>query len=140
MAITFTNTYHDKIIDTLSTVLANEFSVPTFLDEHRGNHSFLITPESDSLVTQMSGGTQREFTIQIEYKLKKGGQYNKNDFKQTTNIMERLKRLVHNNTSYDSGATWFDALIDSIEYTRDEDDPSVLISTAIFNCQHIEAI
>ena len=46
MAITFTNTYHDKIIDTLSTVLANEFSVPTFLDEHRGNHSFLITPDS----------------------------------------------------------------------------------------------
>jgi hypothetical protein len=53
--------------------------------------------------------------------------------------MERLKKLIHNNTSYDNGATWFDAVISSIEYTKDEDDPSVLISTAIFNCQHIEA-
>ena len=140
MAITFTNIYHDNIISTLSTVLSDEFPIPTYLDEHRGNHSFLVTPESDSLITKMSSGVQREFNIAIEYRVKKGGQYNKNDFKQITNVMERLRRLIHNNSSYNNGLTWFDAVIDSIEYIRDEDDPSILTSTATFNCQHIEAI
>ena len=72
--------------------------------------------------------------------MKSGGNYHKNDFKQISNIMERLKRLIFNNMSKDSGDTWFDAGISSIEYERDEEDKSILRSIATFNCSNIEII
>ncbi len=140
MAITYTNTYYDDIIENLATIINNEMSIPIYYDEHRGNHSFLITPESDNLVDYLSGGIHREFNVNIEYKLKIGGQYNKNNFKQVSNIMERLKRLVYNNQSYNSGENWFEAKIENVEYERDEENLSTLRAVAVFNCQNIEAI
>ena len=41
MAITFENIIHDRIIDALQGLLVNEFTVPVYVDEHRGNQSFL---------------------------------------------------------------------------------------------------
>ena len=52
--------------------------------------------------------------------------------------MERLKRLINSNTSFEN--KWFDARISSIEYERDEDDQSLIKSIAIFNCQNIEVL
>ena len=140
MPITFTNTIYDKIITTLSTVINNEFNIIINYDEHKGNQSFLITPESDTLVSNLSNGTQREYEINISYQVKQGGQYTKNNIKQVSNIMERLKRLINNNLSYDNGSTWFDANINSIEYERDEDDPTLLRGVPIFNCNNIEVL
>ena len=140
MAITLTNIIHDKIMDSLATLINDEFNSPVYYDEHRGNHSFLLTPTNDELITHLSDGIERQYTIEIEYQLKIGGQYNKNDFKQVSNIMERFKRLIFNNMSYSSGDSWFDAGVDSIEYSRDEDDPSILKSIANFNCANIETI
>ena len=54
--------------------------------------------------------------------------------------MERLKRLIFNNISYNSGDTWFDAGISNIEYERDEEDKSIIRSIATFNCTNIEII
>ncbi len=140
MPITFTNTIFDKIITTLTTVINNEFNIIINYDEHKGNQSFLITPESDTLVSNLSNGIQREYEINISYQVKQGGQYTKNNIKQVSNIMERLKRLINNNLSYDNGSTWFDANINSIEYERDEDDPTLLRGIAIFNCNNIEVL
>ena len=138
MAITFTNTIYDDVMETLATLINDEFSIRIFYDEHKGAHSFLLIPDSDDLVENLSTGTQRAYSVLINYQLKIGGQYTKNNMKQVSNIMERLKRLVYNNTSYSSGATWFDANISSIEYERDEDDQSLLRGVGTFNCQNIE--
>jgi len=88
----------------------------------------------------MSSGVQREYDILINYQLKFGGQYNKNNIKQVSNIMERLKRLILNNVSSSNGEKWFDANISSIEYEIDEDDPTLLRGVGTFNCQNIEVI
>ena len=140
MPITFTNTIYDDVMESLVTLINDEFSIPVHYDEHRGNSSFLLIPESDTLVTYMSSGAQREYNILVNYQLKFGGQYNKNNIKQVSNIMERLKRLILNNVSYSSGEIWFDANISSIEYEIDEDDPTLLRGIGTFNCQNIEVI
>lgn len=140
MPIDFTNILFTKIIEPLTSLINAEFNIGVHYDEHRGNSSFLITPQSDSLVTQLSYGTQREYDIEISYEVKFGGSYNKNSIKQVSGIMERLKRLVDNNPTSSNGAEFFDANISSIEYERDEDDKSLLRGIATFNCQNIEAL
>jgi hypothetical protein len=140
MAINFSNTIYDEIMETRATLINDEFSVGVFYDKHSPPQSFLLTPESDELVTNLSNGTQREYSVEVSYQLKIGGQYNKNNMKQVTQVLERLKRLIHNNNSYSNGSVWFDANISSIEYERDEDDESLLRGIGIFNCQNIEVI
>tara|TARA_R110002020_G_scaffold432798_1_gene642853 strand:+ start:1065 stop:1487 length:423 start_codon:yes stop_codon:yes gene_type:complete len=140
MAITFENTIYDKIVESLVTLINGEFTAPVYYDQHKGNHSFLITPSNDELIGHLSDGIERQYTIEVQYQLKIGGQYNKNDFKQISNTMERFKRLIFNNMSYSSGDVWFDAGIENIGYERDADDDSLLRSIANFNCTNIEII
>ena len=140
MAITYSNTIYDDIMETLATIVNDEFNISVHYDEHKPPQSFLFTPSSDELVETLSTGIHRECSIEINYQLKSGGQYTKNNLKQVSNVMERLKRLVHNNTSYNNGATWFSANISSIEYERDDDDQTLLRGVAMFNCQNIEVI
>jgi hypothetical protein len=140
MAITFTNTIYDDVIDSLATIINDEFSIPIHYDEHRGNQSFLLTPESDTLLEHLSSGISREYSILVEYQVKSGGTYNKNSFKQVSNIMERFKRLVFNNINYSSGTSWFDGRVTDIEYSRDEDDETLLKGVATFVCNNIEII
>ena len=138
MAITYTNTIYDDVMESLATLINDEFSIPVYYDEHKPPQSFLLTPQSDNLITHLSSGMERAYEIEINYQLKSGGQYTKNNMKQVSNIMERLKRLIFNNISYSSGVKWFDAGIISIEYERDEDDESLLRGIGIFNCTNIE--
>jgi hypothetical protein len=140
MAITFTNIIFDKIMETLTTLINDEFNIAVYLDEHKPPQSFVLTPESDELVINLSTGVQRAYQIEISYQLKFGGQYTKNNIKQVSNVMERLKRLIHNNSSYSTGATWFEASLESIEYERDEDDQTLLRGIGVFNCQNIEVM
>ena len=140
MAITYSNTIYDDIMETLATLINDEFNIAVYYDEHKPPQSFMLTPSSDELVVNLSSGTQREYNIEVNYQLKVGGQYTKNNMKQVSNIMERLKRLVYNNSSYSNGATWFDANITSIEYERDEDDQTLLRGIGTFNCNNIEVM
>ena len=73
MAITFTNISYDNVIDSLNTIISDEFAIPVKYDEHKGNQSFLITPEDDSLDHQTPGMQVREHTVGISYQLKTGG-------------------------------------------------------------------
>lgn len=140
MPTDFTNILFTNILKPLATLVNNEFNIPVYYDEHRGNSSFILIPQSDELVTQLSYGTQREYNIEINYQLKLGGNYNKDSIKQVSNIMERLKRLINNNTISNNGSEFFDANISSIEYQRDEEDASLLRGVATFNCQNIEVL
>ena len=140
MPITFTNTIYDDVIDSLATIINDEFIIPVHYDEHRSNQSFLLIPESDTLIEHLSSGISREYSISVEYQVKSGGTYNKNSFKQVSNIMERFKRLVFNNINYSSGTSWFDGRVTDIEYSRDEDDETLLKGVATFVCNNIEII
>ncbi len=140
MPTDFTNILFTNILKPLATLVNNEFKIPVYYDEHRGNSSFVLIPQSDDLVTQLSYGTQREYNIEINYQLKLGGNYNKNSIKQVSGIMERLKKLINSNTISNNGSEFFDANISSINYERDEEDSSLLRGVAIFNCQNIEVL
>ena len=140
MAITFTNIIFDEIIENLAKLINDEFNIPVHYDEHKGVQSFLLTGLSDDFVINLSTGVQREYAVEVNYQLKIGGQYTKNNIKQVSNVMERFKRLVFNNKILSNGSEWFDAQVSSINYEQNEDDETLLNGIANFTCQNIEVI
>ena len=140
MAITFTNIIFDEIIENLAKLINDEFNIPVHYNEHKGVQSFLLTGVSDDFVTNLSTGVQREYGVEVNYQLKIGGQYTKNNIKQVSNVMERFKRLVFNNKILSNGSEWFDSQVSSINYEQNEDDETLLNGIANFTCQNIEVI
>ena len=140
MSITFKNIIFDEIIENLAKLINDEFNIPVHYNEHKGVQSFLLTGLSDDFVTNLSTGVQREYAVEVNYQLKIGGQYTKNNIKQVSNVMERFKRLVFNNKILSNGSEWFDAQVSSINYEQNEDDETLLNGIANFTCQNIEVI
>ena len=137
--ITYENVVFDRIIESLNTLLADEFSIPVRYDEHKGNHSFLITPGEDELIELISGGQSRTYSILISYELTSGGEYTKNNVKQVSEIAERVKRLIMNNTAYTPSDVykWHDGRIETITYSRED---GILKANLEFNCTVTEVI
>ena len=51
--------YNNKIFDIVDKVrdlVANEMTIPIFMDSHQGNHSILIQPISDNLTQFIATG------------------------------------------------------------------------------------
>jgi hypothetical protein len=144
MAITYENVIFDRVIDSLHSLLADEFSVPILFDEtdERSNQSFLIRPVSDSLLELLANGQSRQYEIEINYELRLSGNYTKNSYKQLTEIAERMKRLMHNNSSYSPSGSykWHEGRIQSTSFERDEEDPTVSNVTMQFNCTSTEVL
>ena len=140
MAITFENIIYDRIVDALQGLLVNEFNVSVYLDEHKGNQSFLLSPTSDSLNEYAQNFQSRDYIVEIAYQLKVGGAFTKNSVKQVSNVAERVKRLIYNNAAYSPSSVykWHDGNIDSIEYIRDEDSPDLITAVMNFNCTSTE--
>tara|TARA_R100000808_G_scaffold17235_1_gene38241 strand:+ start:270 stop:707 length:438 start_codon:yes stop_codon:yes gene_type:complete len=130
MAITYTNVIYEKVIDNLHTILADEFNIAILYDDtsDRPNQSFLVTPVSDSLDEQLTTGSVREYTININYQIDFGGNYTKNSIKQVSLVAERIKRLIKNNENYtvSSERQWHNAMVNNIEYLRNDDDSNLL--------------
>ena len=141
MAITYENVIYDQVIDSINTILADEFNISVVFDEpaDRGNQSFLVTPSEDSQVNTLASGQLRQVTVLINYELKTGGNYTKNSVKQITSITERLKRLLFNNKTYTVSGTnrYRNGLVENIIYER-EDNVSRSITT--FSCQTLELV
>ena len=140
MAITFENIIYDRVVDALRGLLVNEFNVPIYVDEHRGNQSFLLTPESDSINEYGNNFQSRDYSIEIAYRLKLGGPYTKNSIKQVSNVAERVKRLIYDNHAYSPSNVykWHDGNVSLIEYNRDEDNPDLINAVINFNCTSTE--
>jgi hypothetical protein len=137
--ITYENVVFDRIVESLNTLLADEFSIPVRYDEHKGNQSFLITPGEDELIELISKGQSRTYSILISYELTSGGEYTKNNVKQVSEIAERVKRLIMNNTAYTPSDVykWHDGRIETITYSRED---GILKANLEFNCTVTEVI
>ena len=133
MAITYENVVFDRIIESLNTLLADEFSISIRYDEHKGNQSFLITPSEDELIEYNSDGQTRTYSIAISYEVVSGGEYTKNNIKQVSETAERVKRLIQNNTAYSPSDVykWHDGRIETITYARGD---GVLSAALDFAC------
>ena len=139
MAITYENVVFDRIIESLNTLLADEFSIQIRYDEHKGNHSFLITPGEDELIEYNSDGQTRTYSIAISYEVISGGEYTKNNVKQVSEIAERVKRLIMNNVSYSPSDVykWHDGRIETITYARAD---GILSANMEFVCTSLETL
>jgi len=144
MAITYENVIYDRVIDSLQTILADEFSIPVLFDDtaERGNQSFLITPAGDDLEEPVVTGQVRNYTVSINYELLSAGNYTKNSVKQVTEITERLKRLLYNNRTYSVSGTnrFYNGSVNTIAYERDEDDPGIIRSITSLTVTTMELI
>ena len=67
MAITYENVIYDRVIDSMNTILADEFNISVVFDEtaDRGNQSFLVTPGEDNQVDTLASGQLRQVTVVI---------------------------------------------------------------------------
>ena len=132
MAITYENVFYDRVITSFHNLIAEEFKIQIYYDEHKGNQSFLITPISDELDELTANG-------QSSYQLNTTGNYDTNHVKQVALIAERMKRLIFNNKNYSvSGVNqFFNAEVSSIEYTRDE---NLLGANLTINVSSLEII
>ena len=135
MAISYENVIYDRVIESLSSIIADEFSMPIYYDAHEGNQSFLITPVSDELNETLSTAKIREYTVNVSYQVDLAGNYTKLTLKQVSEIAERMKRLIYNNRNYTvSGSRQFyNANVSSIEYARDEDNPDLVSASMEIN-------
>ena len=144
MAITYENVIYDRVMDSLQTILADEFSIPVLFDNtaERGNQSFLITPAGDDLEEPVVTGQVRNYTVSINYELLSAGNYTKNSVKQVTEITERLKRLLYNNRTYSVSGTnrFYNGSVNTIAYERDEDDPGIIRSITSLTVTTMELI
>ena len=144
MAITFENIYKNRVIDNIQKLLKeNLSSVPVLYDQHRGQESFLIIPESDSFVDYASNVHIREFSTVINYQLRRGGEYTKdNQLNRLTMIAEIVKRILFDNRNLESDnvSQWYSGQVSSVEYTRDEDDETISNAIITFQCNINEVV
>lgn len=138
MAITFENVIYERVISNIHDIIANEFSVQIFFDNHVG-HSFVITPVSDENIDTINAGQLREVTVAISYQLPSNDYITKQHMKQVTMVTERLKRLLFNNNTYAvSGVNQFrNGRIVNIEYQQEED---TMGSVTTFSCETMELV
>ncbi len=144
MAITFENIYKNRVINNIQKLLKeNLSSVPVLYDQHRGQESFLIIPESDSFVDYASNVHIREFSTVINYQLRRGGEYTKdNQLNRLTMIAEIVKRILFDNRNLESDnvSQWYSGQVSSVEYTRDEDDETISNAIITFQCNINEVV
>ena len=144
MAIEYENIYKDRVIDILHKLLKqNLSSIPITYDEHRGQESFLIKPVSDVFVDYSSNVHIREYTTEIDYQLRRGGDYTKeNQLNRLTMIAEIIKRLLFNNRNYETGniTNWYSGQVISVEYARDDEDETMSNVIILFQCNINEVI
>lgn len=140
MPVEFENIITNRIITSLEYILVEEFSIPVYLSEHKGNQSFLLLPNNDNLVDYGQNFQSRDYSIDIEYRLTIGGTFTRNTFKQASNIAERVKKIITNNSAYslDGDYKWQDGKVESIEYVKDDDDDSTYLVRITFNCTSME--
>ena len=74
MAITFTNVFKDKILDTIRSFLNTEFAgaIPVYTGNFKdmGTQSLRLTPVGNDLVNNLSTGEIREYIVNIGYYFK----------------------------------------------------------------------
>ena len=126
MAITFTNNLKTNILDPLQALLRAEFTLSVNYDTEyvqRGTNWFNLQPISDNVLEELASSHTREYQVLIQYYRLVSGQYRKDTHIDTvSNVIERLKRLVRNNTSHQT--FFFNGRIEDINYQHDLGDRS----------------
>ena len=102
MAITFTNVFKDKILDTirsfLNTELAGTISVYTGGFKNMGNQSIRLTPVGNDLAERRTTGEIREYIVDIGYYFKEKA-LKKDAWEHILRMVSRIENLFDDNRS-----------------------------------------
>jgi hypothetical protein len=133
-ADSYENIAYERVIESLQNIIRNEFKVPV-IDEHRGNQSFVIDFQEDTLIEYFASGQTRSYDLDIIYTLMRGGGF-KSVKTQLTTMAEHTKRLIFNNSHYQPSGVYkyHDGRIESVTYEQDEDDLDLWRASMAFNC------
>tara|TARA_R110000744_G_scaffold326681_2_gene432470 strand:+ start:351 stop:785 length:435 start_codon:yes stop_codon:yes gene_type:complete len=144
MAISFTNHLDVNILSPLEALLKAEFTQPVSYDvdySQRGTNWFNLRPVSDVVEEDLASGHIRQYEVTIQYYRVVSGQHRRDTHIDAVSaIMERLKRLIRNNTSYEN--FFFNGQLSNINYQADIGDVSsdVLLVEATFIANVLEVV
>ena len=102
MAITFTNVFKDKILDTIRSFLNTEFagtiSVYTGGFKNMGNQSIKLTPIGNDLAEHRTSGEIREYIVDIGYYFKEKA-LKRDAWEHILRMVSRIENLFDDNRS-----------------------------------------
>ena len=102
MAITFTNVFKDKILDTVRTFINTEFagtiSVYTGNFKNMGNQSIRLTPIGNALVENLTSGEIRDYIVEIAYYFKEKA-LKRDAWEHILRQISRIENLFNDNLS-----------------------------------------
>ena len=116
MAITFTNIWEKKILDTIRTFLNNEFagSIPIYTGNFKdmGNQSIRLSPiGSDLLRIDTTKAETREYIIDVSYAFKEKV-VKKDTWEHILRKLSHIEALFHDNTT-GSGSTFYNGRLET---------------------------
>ena len=109
MSITYENIYNDRFFEPLREIFYEEFDIKMTMDidyQERGSHWFNLIPISDEGDEMRSSGQHRLYGAKLKYYEFYKKERDHTWFKYMTDIGERVKRLIGNNSNFTVKATW----------------------------------
>lgn len=134
MAIEYTDVLHDKILKPLQGLIAGEFPGIAIHYKLHNDECIMIRPTEEDSSSLRSKSLLRVFGVLITYHYIISGIKDIEMYTKGSEFVERLKRLIDNNTAYD-GTTyfWHDGKILDTLYEIDEDDEQHM--DVLMNCE-----
>ena len=130
MAINYSNAFKE-ILNTLAEIIKNETSLQVHFDttyKGRNTQYFNILPISNSVVSRFSGGSTREYNVEIRYYLKKGNYGKQSHIDFLTDIGERITRLFNDKSNASSVSELFQGILTQFSQMNDAFQSAVAYS------------
>ncbi len=131
MPISYNNLFKDNVIDSLETILKDEFPhIPIVYGNQgavRGTQWFRLIPTTDSTEELETDGESRRYALTLKYLVMIGGrEYKATHVDRLTAMGEHVKRLLNNNRNYQDNSTYkfHNLVVLTVDYTAEaiEDD------------------
>ena len=143
MASVYTSVLKDNVLDPFESLLKSEFGkIPIHYDQdfkHRGNFFIRVIPVQDLLDKPTTEDQLRTYGLLLRVYRRTPGPYNKErSLTQLINYIDRIKRLIGNNSNYRPSGTyaWNGGVITRVNYQPELEDKEQAYQVAdlLFNC------
>lgn len=143
MAVNFTQVIQDNVLVPLESLIKAEFTkLPIFFDTNfkvRNNFFIRIIPIGDSLDKLTTEDQLRQYQILLRFYRRTPGRFTRdNNFTNLMNAVDRMKRLIGNNSNYKPSDVykWNDAAITRVNYQPEKEDTEkeYQVVDMIFEC------
>ena len=142
--VEFENIYKERVLDNIQKLIKQTIpSIPLYYDEHRGQESFLLRPQSDTFIDYASNAHIRQYETLISFQIISGSDYTRDkDIQRLTDVAELVKRIFFDNRDLEAlGITeWYNAKVTDIVYERDTEDTEVERFVMTLECNVNEGV